>query len=619
MAGFDTRRSSDDGIGLSLRLPSLGGNGRPERSSFAVPLEEHGSAAVVLPKIGGDNWAFWRQYLHGRPQPPALGRLLPDRISPLLWGLDDAQLGQLDTRLIGQLHMLGTGKALSGAAAEKRIAAWLRRQTPTTPSVPQALESLAWAHSLAALAADCRPERWWELFCHICQLARTPRKTAVGPDLLVDQLLGAELPLVLEYQFEALAPLRRLGEAARGVLRNGIVNLTDGDGLLAGDQLHRMPALLACWTRCAAVSHRMGKAPWNRSVQSQYAALVRESLRMTGPDGRWLLGTDTAQWSHGMLHSALSLAAGKVLSRVARLVLPRMARDVPSRPAGRESQRLPAPSNCSEWAGVAVMRASWSKSAPALVACFPGNRLDLTLCDGAGVLLSGTWDAQLQLDGRALGATSAWTQTCWHSNRHVDYLELLLQLDRGVKLERHLVLARDDGFLLLLDVVISRKHGRIEYEGRLPLGPSVDLHPAARTHEAFLADRRRRAVLLPLALPEWRGADSPGLLQRHERAALLRQHGEGRALAAALFVLLDRRCQCRSVTWRQLTVAENLRPVRPDTSVGYRVQTARQQWLIYRSLARPGNRSVLGHNLISETLVARFGADGKVEPLIEIE
>ncbi len=43
------------------------------------------------------------------------------------------------------------------------------------------------------------------------------------------------------------------------------------------------------------------------------------------------------------------------------------------------------------------------------------------------------------------------------------------------------------------------------------------------------------------------------------------------------------------------------------------------QWLIYRALASKGNRTLLGHNLVSETLVGRFRRDGEVESLVEIE
>jgi len=49
------------------------------------------------------------------------------------------------------------------------------------------------------------------------------------------------------------------------------------------------------------------------------------------------------------------------------------------------------------------------------------------------------------------------------------------------------------------------------------------------------------------------------------------------------------------------------------------VALGNRQWLIYRSLGQPGNRTLLGHNLSTEMLVARFDKSGEVEPLIEIE
>ena len=73
------------------------------------------------------------------------------------------------------------------------------------------------------------------------------------------------------------------------------------------------------------------------------------------------------------------------------------------------------------------------------------------------------------------------------------------------------------------------------------------------------------------------------------------------------------------MTWRQLTVAENLTAQSDDVAVGYRVQIGRQQWLFYRSLAACGNRTLLGHNLVSEFLVARFSKEGKVEAIVETE
>ena len=33
----------------------------------------------------------------------------------------------------------------------------------------------------------------------------------------------------------------------------------------------------------------------------------------------------------------------------------------------------------------------------------------------------------------------------------------------------------------------------------------------------------------------------------------------------------------------------------------------------------PGNRTLLGHNLATESLIARFGKDGEVTSIVEIE
>ena len=61
-------------------------------------------------------------------------------------------------------------------------------------------------------------------------------------------------------------------------------------------------------------------------------------------------------------------------------------------------------------------------------------------------------------------------------------------------------------------------------------------------------------------------------------------------------------------TWRQLTVAEHLLPQPREVAVGYRVQLGYDQWLIYRSLAPRGSRSVLGQNVADEFVAARFDA-----------
>ena len=143
--------------------------------------------------------------------------------------------------------------------------------------------------------------------------------------------------------------------------------------------------------------------------------------------------------------------------------------------------------------------------------------------------------------------------------------------------------------------------------------------PAEASREGFIEGRGRKALVLPLALPEWRVDTRPGALTAVEDRLELSQSAHGSALFAPLFIDLDRRRIARPYTWRQLTVGENLAIQPADVAVGYRVQAGRQQWLVYRSLAPAGNRSLLGHNLVSGMLLARFDRQGEVQALVEIE
>jgi hypothetical protein len=126
-------------------------------------------------------------------------------------------------------------------------------------------------------------------------------------------------------------------------------------------------------------------------------------------------------------------------------------------------------------------------------------------------------------------------------------------------------------------------------------------------------------LVLPLALPEWRVERHGGVLDASQRGLELRCQATGRGLCCPLFVDLDTRRMTRRRTWRQLTVATALQVTPPDVAVGYRVQCGRDQWLIYRSLATPANRSVLGQNLSSDFLASRFLRTGEIVEIVEIE
>ena len=100
---------------------------------------------------------------------------------------------------------------------------------------------------------------------------------------------------------------------------------------------------------------------------------------------------------------------------------------------------------------------------------------------------------------------------------------------------------------------------------------------------------------------------------------MLTQESNAAALYCPLLLDLKPRRSKHNRTWRQLTVAESLEIVPRDLAVGFRAQSGRDQWLFYRSLGRPGNRSVLGYNVAGEFAAGRFLANGKMKPWIEIE
>jgi hypothetical protein len=180
----------------------------------------------------------------------------------------------------------------------------------------------------------------------------------------------------------------------------------------------------------------------------------------------------------------------------------------------------------------------------------------------------------------------------------------------------------------------------LEYCGAAPLAAGVAFKPAAETREGLIEARaselarhprggsrskkggvrcKALAKVLPLALPEWREDMRVGELAATGSRLELCQAGKEQRLFAPLLLDLDTARFRRRLTWRALTVAESLAAIPSDRAVGYRVAIGKQQWLIYRSLAAKGNRTLLGHNLSTETLVARFAKDGEVEPIIEIE
>ncbi len=563
-------------------------------------------------------WAAWKRYLaqrHGCR--PIWLDATSAKESPLLWGFDDAWLQPQTLDVLGRAAAC-TGRPGPGwAAVEAAVAGWLTEAPGGKPHAGYALEALAWAGALPWLAADLSPGLWWDLIDHLNATVEEAQATPLDDQPLVHQLMAGELGLVLAQSLPEISACRRLLPLSRKALSNGLLDLLDGEGLPHAEHLDLFRPLLACWTRCRALAHRLAKDCWRQKAQYQYEWAIRAAIQLARPDGSRVFAPGTGSDHFEELLATAIRFGGDVDDRaIARLALPglRVAGGEKTAPAA-----LPPAANHSEWAAVSVLRTGWSRSQPRIVVAYPRLEVRLELVLQKQVVFSGGWHPQVRRDGALLEPVDAWQEVCWVSDDDIDYLELEIELDEGVRLQRHVALARQDRFLLLADAILGDRPGRIDYRGRLPLGPEVRFQPAEETTEATLAGKKPLTNVLPLALSEWPGGDRRGTLAVADGALELSQTSRGRSLFAPLLLDLEPRRLGRPLTWRRLTVAESLQIQPHDVAVGYRVMLGKQQWLIYRSLAPAANRTLLGHNLATEMLLARFDRKGEVEPLVEIE
>jgi hypothetical protein len=570
------------------------------RQSYQSPTDERG-------------WAAWCKHLAKRKVSP-IGSLLPGKRSALTWALPEGLQLDQTLRRIETLHLLDRSTPRKTAAIPNDVGGWLASVASPPATAELGLGCLAWCAALPRLTDHLSAPLWWQLLNRLMAIASDKSPTPGDP--LAMQLLFGELPLALAYSFPEIEACLELVDGGRRTISQGIDELLDGEGLPHGRHLHLLRPLLACWTRSHAIGQALSPRWCEPQAQRQIARLVEHTLRLSRPGGQQVFASaDSRSWDPDLLKAALEFADDRATDRVFRLLENR-------RPGSRKvrGKTLPPPALDSEWAGIAVLRPDWSPTAQRLTASYGGRRVAIELSVDTKCLWSGIWELDVRFNDRPLEPLADWEQTCWVSDDDVDYLELELQLSEEVTVQRHVLLGRDDRFVFLADAVLGIQPGTIEYRGTLPTECLSVFQAQRETREGTLSvGSRARARVLPLALNEWRAAASRGNLQAGPGGLELTQTAQGECLFAPLFIDLDVRRLRKEVTWRQLTVAHEREITPSDVAAGYRVQAGKSQWLIYRSLAAPDIRTVLGKNLMTEFLVAHFHSDGQVEALLEIE
>ena len=493
--------------------------------------------------------------------------------------------------------------------------------------LPEAMQMVALAYALPKLSGELSGELWWQLverLHHLATAAQVERIQWPGDPrvILRAQLLAGELPLALSYMLPEVRALRELRKSARDMLSESLLELTDGCGLPHARLLPVLEPLFACWTRARWLGARMKGGSWSGDAEVQYVWLVQHALRLVDADGRFMLvSRDSApakQLPKDLFRTAIELVGDNKHCAAAAAALP--SRLLP-RGIRLDDSDLPAPSLESDWSGIAVLADGLSRSDTRLALAFADDPVRIELAVGRDKLLFGDLNCETNYDGQTAHIVGEWEELTWETDKRFDYIELGIDLSDGLRIERQLLLARDDRVLFFADTIRSAAETprQLRHTIRLPLAPGVAWQPEKETRDGVLAAGKRRAAILPLALHEWRLDPRGGNLNAEDEQLLLTQETTGRALYCPLLLDLKPRRSKAERTWRQLTVAESLEIVPHDVAVGFRAQSGRDQWIFYRSLGPAGNRTLLGYNIAGEFAAGRFLSTGKVKEWLEIE
>ena len=491
-------------------------------------------------------------------------------------------------------------------------------------SVVAAVSALLVASQLRKLAlggTDVQLERTLRSF-HV--IATQSLDTNSTHSLLLQQLVGIELPLLLATQLHFVKPLRKQGKLTNRLFAQVTRNLLDSDGWPHHRCLPVFSELLASWVRCVRLADANGFTT-SSSFRVQLEWLAEQFVRLHGPERKLFFSSENAdKTSTEFMRFVLELSASKtakILAESNGLLL-----------SGKSKSKFPSkvdPSCVSEWSESAVIRSSWSRKSPCVAIDFskPCTHLEVAakekLIHGTASLEIFDDKSSIELGDQGFGVV------CELADEDISYLELELKLD-SVHIFRQVLLSRTEQFLYFADSIHKSGAGLIDYRLNLPLASGMNVVRENGTREVYLNRKGKgiRSLVMPLSLPEWNAERCRGLFYdsvdatrgtvslRLEQSIELPQRGG--ALYCPMFFDLSPKRSRQKRTWRQLTVAENLGIVRPEVASAFRVQVAEKQWVFYRALQSIQNRTFLGQNFSGDFFAAQFFKNGKVNELVEV-
>jgi hypothetical protein len=454
--------------------------------------------------------------------------------------------------------------------------------------------------------------------------------------LAAGDTLAARFVLIVSRLFSDIEACRCLDRDALAALATEIRRLVSAEGTVSLQGSAAVVERVVRWSAARDVAVATGDLPWDDATEKLFEKAVATTLRLLGGQGRLLVGAGRmpAAFSDPVLAMAAESDRKRVRRTAEAVQAPARQRAAGSRKKKDDSHERLLPRDLHDAAAaIAIIRSGWERNAVRVLLHYRDAVPHLEIAVGDRLLVDGPWQWRASQGGRPLEMEGPWSLSCWESDKKATYLEIIAPLAGGLQIDRQIVLLPRDRVVLLADSIThpagdqdvntvgeprwSQADGVLRVESVVPLAASLEGEQAEETREILVYDTKPRLMALPLSLPEWKTAGRGGFAITPDGLALDHQTAGSRCYAP-LWLDLEPARQGRPLTWRQLTVADTRQNLPPHQAIGFRVQEGLEQWLVYRTLDEPRNRTVLGCNISCGFLMGRIGRTGDVDRDIEI-
>jgi hypothetical protein len=517
-------------------------------------------------------------------------------------------------------------------AMATKIGKWISQQLPKAGHDPYvALVCAGWIHALPEIGRNLSPSLWLEVLQ--CALTQVDRAWENGPtDGLFPWIVwSCEVPLALAKQLSHLGGKDRIVSETLNRIALILEESADDPRSFMARGGQDLRALLACIIRCRWSADAVGARKWYPPQRKAIGKLAVTTLALSDAEGRQLLfDRDDTQFDEEFWIALNELAGeNKKLQLATACALPdTIGKCIGERPTKLRRDKtldvaMPKFSQYWEKNSIATMRRSWRDRGCRVAVDFSSDViwLDVLGADGQRIL-SGDWDVQVFRNQKPVHLDVSWQEVCWFSDDDVDYLELECAVEDVCKVQRQVMLMRDEGIVYFADALIAESADEWSVQSIWTTPDDIFLKSEPKTNEGKLMrngdGEQTAALLLPVAMPEWRRTPSHGKMSFTDHTLSLQCDTKSKTLYSPLVMSLRGAEQSQAYTWRQLTIAEELHIQPRDVAEAYRVQINKDQWVFYRSLTPCTRRTVMGLHLNTEFYAGRFLRDGEYEPIVEV-